>query len=370
MASRAKLLSRLEAARDDLERAQAAVEAVGESRLRDLQDAHDRLTTLLGRYEDSASGSGDFQAFIEFQDALADLVEDLPEDLPEREVFEDIDEGMQKRRLTERDFEAARADLEPVEDRLARLEDRREARDRVRSLERQLREAIHETRQEIDRLETVRSLGDADLDAPVEALREPIETYNQSVRSAFAEYRDSQPARAVIDLVETAQHFPLLDVSDPPAGLGDFLETAAAGAEPIPTLLAYTEYSRSKLSHYVDDPATFQRVVGGNRTYLERLDAAPYTIEWPPPAPDAFRWRAQELVSMVDRFAPAETIAALDRVRELARDEARYRRLRRTARATRELTADERERLAEGQIETDLAEARERLDALEDALEE
>lgn len=368
MASDHELIAALEDARADRERAQERVEAIGENRLRELQDAYEELTALFSRYQERATGSGDFAGFIEFQEALGELVEDLPNNLPNRELFEDVDERLQKRRLAERDFEGARNSLSPVQDQIARLDERREADQRVQSLERQIREAIHETRQEIDRLETVIELGEADLDAPVEDLEEPIDQYNTAVREAFEQFRTSAPAREVIGLVETAEQYPLLSMADPPSGLLDYLERADVGRESIPTLLEYAGYSRSKLQHYVDAPATFQRVVGGNRTYLERLDADPLTIDWPPPAPETLRWRSDELISMLDRFAPPETVVALNSVLDLARSGDRYSRLRQAARARAELTADERERLAAGEVEGELAATRDRLEALEDVL--
>ena len=366
MSTEYQLVEELREAREDLERAEERIEEIGAHRLQDLEEAHERLTILLGRYEERATGSGNFQAYLEFQESIAELVEDLPNNLPEREVFEDIDERMQKRRLSERDFDAARSALDPVRDLLERLEDRTEARNRLRSARNRVREKIHELRAEIDRLETVRELGAADLDAPVEELREPIETYNDSVRTAFESYRHDAPARDVLALVETATQYPLLDFEEPPSGLSDYLQDAAVGAEPLPTLLEYTEYSRSKLAHYVEQPATFQRVVGGNRTYLDRLDVDPLTVEWPPPPAAELRFRADEMISMLDRFAPPETVRALESVLEVARSEDTYSRLRQAARAKAELTRDERERLASGAIETDLEAARAHLEALED----
>lgn len=368
MAEDSSLISRLEAAREERARMDDRIAEIGEDHLRDLQEAHEQITALLGRYEERATGSGDFKAFIEFQEGLSELVEDLPSDLPKRDVFEDIDERLQKRRLTESDFEDARTRLSGVEDLIGRLDRRREAANRVRSLERQVREAIHETHQEIDRLETVTSLGEADLDAPVEELREPVETYNESVRRAFESFRNTAPAREVLGLVETTQQYPLVDFGDPPEGLAEFLETAPAGEEPIGTLLEYTEFSRSKLGHFVETPATFKRIVGGNRTYLERLDAEPLTVSWPPPDPASLRWRARELISVLNRFVPPETVAALDEVRELARDEETYQRLRQTARARAELSDGERDQIADGRIESELSAARERLEDLESAL--
>lgn len=369
MSTEYALVGQLEEAHRDLERAETRVEEIGEDRLRDLQEAHEELTGLLGRYEERATGSGDFMAYIDFQEAIEAFVKDLPEDLPEREVFEDIDERMQKRRLTEGDFEAARSELSPIRDLLDRLDERSEARNRLRSARNQIREEIHELRQEIDRLETVRRLGRADLEAPVEELAEPIDTYNESVRSAFETYKHDAPAREVLGLVRTAEQYPLLDFDRPPAELSDYLQDAPVGTETLPTLLEYTDHSRSKLSHYVEDPATFLRVVGGNRTYLDRLDAEPLTVEWPPPSAAELRWRADELISMLNRFAPADTICALQSVLEVARDEEIYSRLRQTARARAELTEAERERIRSGAVEEDLQAANQRLETLEDTLD-
>ncbi len=360
----------LAAARRELERAEAAVEAVGEPRLRDLESTYEDFTSLLGRYEDRATGSGNFQAFIEFQERIAEFTAELPEDIPERETFEAIDDRLQKRRLTDADFEWTRSRLEPVEDLIGRLEDRSEARHLLETTKGDVRQAIRETRDRIDRLETVRSLGAADLDAPVEALRDPIETYNESVRDAVRSFRRTEPSRDVLALFRTAERFPLVSVPEPPADLWSYLESAPVGDEPVPTLLEYADYSRSKLAHYVDSPATFARTVGGNRTYLDGIDAEPFTIDWPPPAAATIRWRGREYVAILNRFAPEETIAAFRAVYDMARAEPeRYARLRRTARAKTELTETERERVANGQIEDDLAAAREQLESLEAALE-
>ena len=361
----------LRTARADLETATERVEAVGESRLRDLESALEAFTSLLSQYEDSAAGSGDFQAFVEFQERLEHFTADLPEDLPERETFEEIDETLQKRRLTDSDFEWARDRLDPVRALVDRLERRSEARKRVQALEGQVREAAHEVRERIDRLETVRRLGQADLDAPVAELKDPIEAYNAAVRAAVESFRTEAPARAVVDLRQTAAAYPLVSVAEPPSDLVEYLQAAAVGAETIPTLLEYADYSRSKLAHYVERPATFSRVVGGNRTYLASMDADPLTVAWPPPAADRLRWRGRELIAVLNRFAPAETVAALRAVLDVARTEPeRYARLRRSARARAELSERERERVAEGAVDADLERARERLAALEAARSE
>lgn len=362
------LLERLQRAREEVDRARERVNEIGESRLRALEDAHGGALRLLGKYEERATGSGDFAGYLEFQEEIADFVEDLPDDLPEREAFESVDERMQQRRLSEHDFEAARETLERAGALADRLNERREAEDRLRSVRQAVRDRIYERRQEIARLETVRSLGQADLDAPIDVLREPIDAYNESITRAFEDFARDAPAREVLALVGTTRRYPLVEFEPAPEGLTEFLERHSAGAEPLPVLREYTEYSRSKLQHYVDEPATFQRLVGGNRTYLDRLDGEPLTIEWPPPPADELRWRAEELIAVANRFAPESTVATLQSVRELARDQSRYERLRQTARATVELTESERERIAEGSIETDLEAARERVSTLQSAL--
>lgn len=361
----------LRSARADLETATERVEAVGESRLRDLESALGTFTSLLSQYEDSAAGSGNFRAFVEFQERLEQFTADLPADLPERETFEEIDETLQKRRLTDSDFEWARDRLDPVRALVDRLEGRNEAKKRVQALEGQVREAAHEVRERIDRLETVRRLGQADLEAPVADLKAPIEAYNAAVRDAVESFRTEAPARAVVDLCQTAAAYPLVPVAEPPSDLAEYLQAAAVGAETIPTLLEYADYSRSKLAHYVERPATFSRVVGGNRTYLASMDADPFTVAWPPPAADRLRWRGRELIAVLNRFAPEATVAALRDVLDVARTEPeRYARLRRSARARAELSERERERVAEGAVDADLERARERLAALEAALSE
>ncbi|MFB6113291.1 MAG: hypothetical protein ABEJ58_04210 [Halodesulfurarchaeum sp.] len=363
------LIDRVETAQSDLERARDRVDEIGEDRLRSLEDAYEDALSLLGSYEDRATGSGNFRAYIEFQDEIAAFVEGLPEDLPEREAFESVSERMEQRRLTEDDFEAARETLEPAASLIDRLEERSDAEHRLRSARQAIKNRIYERQQEIDRLQAVLALADADLDAPVCELRDPIETYNDSVDSDFESFLREAPAREVVSLVRSSRQFPLVDFDSPPDELARYLSERAVGTETLSTLFEYSEYSRSKLAHYVEDPATFQRVIGGNMTYLDRLDADPLTIEWPPPPAAELRWRAGELVSMLNRFAREETIEALQSVRDLTRKQDRYRRLRRAARAQTELNDDERERLKSGEIEEDLEAARERVSNLRDALE-
>lgn len=364
------LVDDLQRAREGLEEAEAAVEEIGEGRLERLQTARDDLLHLLDSYEGRATGSGDFKAYLEFQEAVADLVENLPDDLPEREVFEGIDERFEKRRLSESDFDAARDALGPVDDLVDRLDQREHAHERYRAARRDVESRLREIDDEIDRLERVAALADADLDAPVEELKEPMESYNESVAEAFVSFKRTAPARDVLAFVEATRSFPLARYPDPPADLAEFLADAPVGEESIPTLMEYADYSRSKLEHYVDQPQTFMRIVGGNRTYFDRLDAEPLLFEWPPAPADEVRWRADELVSVVNRFAPDSVVERLERVHALARDEPHYEHLRLTARAREELTQEERERVAAGAVGEDIEALESERERLTTALDE
>lgn len=360
-------VAELEAAADAVAEAEERVAEFGEGALETLAAAHEEFTAILARYEEPATGDGDFQQFIEFQGKIADVVEDLPEDLLLRETFEAADERLQQRRLSESDFERVRADLEPVADLAGRLDERRDARERYRAARSGVRHRLQEVRERIAELERVTRLGDADLDAPVERLREPIEAYNEAVAEAFGAFRGEAPARDVLALLEAAQRFPLVPFRRPPADLVEYVDAAEAGTEPIPQLLEYAEYSRSKLAHYVADADALKTAVRPHTTYLRRLDATPLTVEWPPAAAEVLRWRCREAGRVLNRFAP-DVVEALRTVRELPRI-TDYERLRETAVATAELGPAERERLRSGEVAAELDALREEREALEAALE-
>jgi hypothetical protein len=342
-------------------------EQVGEERLRALREAVQALREILTSYEDRAVRDEDFAAFIEFQDRIANFTNDLPDDLPERETFEEIDDLLQKRRLVESDFETARERLATVEPTLQILEDWEDATERYREARRAVRRRLDEVRDEIADRERLQRLGEADLDAPVERLRDPIETYDAAVREAFIEFKADAPARDVLDLLATARHYPLVPFGNPPEDLRAFAERHEVGAEPIPQLVEYAGFSRSKLDHYVADPDALKRAVATQQTFLERLDATPLTVEWPPPQADVLRWQCDERISVVGRFAP-DAVADLRTVRDLTRREA-YDHLRDSALARDQLTDGERERLRTGTVEEELAQLREERERLEDALE-
>lgn len=360
---------RLRDAATQRRQARQRVDAVGEAELRRCRDVYREFHELLDRYEDTATGSGNFQAFTEFEGRVANLAEDLDEDLPEKETFEAVDDYLQQRRLSESDFETARRKLEPVGDLVERLDEWEDARERYREARRDARKRLDELADRIGELERLQRLGEADLDAPVERLREPIESYDQRVREAFREFRSSAPAREVLSAVSRADAYPLVEFQSPPEDLLGYVERHDAGTEPIPTLLEYADYSDSKLDHYVDDTGALKRAVGTRRTYLRTLNAEPLTVGWPPPPADHLPWLVREYRSVLSSFADADVVERLRDVRELARRED-YERLRESALARAELAAEERERLASGAVAEDLRAAREDKAAIEDALEE
>ena len=360
---------RLREAATGRRQARERVEAVGEAELRRCRELYRELHDLLDRYEDTATGSGNFQAYTEFEGRVATLAEDLDEDLPEKETFEAVDDYLQQRRLSESDFETARHKLEPVGDVVDRLDEWEQSREQYREARREARRRLTDLGDRIDELERLQRLGQADLDAPVEHLRDPIESYDERVREAFGEFRSSAPAREVLSAVSRADAFPLVDFQSPPSELVDYVQGYDAGTEPIPTLLEYADYSGSKLDHYVDDTAALKRAVGSRRTYLRTLDAEPLTVGWPPPPADQLPWLVREYRSVLSGFAEAAVVTALRDVRALARRED-YERLRESALAQAELDENERERLASGAVADELRDARAERDDSEDALEE
>ena len=359
-------VARLERADADRRDARERARDVGEDDLRALRGAVDDLRALLDRYDDTAVGDEDFAAFIEFQDRIANFTNGLPADLPERESFEAIDDLLQQRRLTERDFARARDRLDGAAATLDPLEDWEDARERYRDARLAVRRRLDEVDDEIAALERLRRLGEADLDAPVDRLRAPIETYDAAVTEAFRAFRADAPAREVLDLVATTRYFPLAPFRDPPEDLHEFVRTSEAGTEPIPRLLEYADFSRSKLDHYVENADALKRAVATRQTYLERLDAEPLTVGWPPPEAALLRWQCEERISVVGRFA-RDVVPHLRAVRALTRRDD-YERLRESAVARDELTETERERLRRGAVDRELAALREERESLADAL--
>lgn len=359
-------LTRAERAR---RRAEAALGDVSEAEARTLEDALATAASLLDGYEDRATGSGDFGGYLEFRQRFDDLVDGLADDLPRRGAFEEAQEAVDHRRLSQSHFEAAREALAPVEAVVAALDDLRSARDDLRDARRSLEEARRTLTERRSALEGLAALDPTALDAPVAALRDPVDRFNDLVREAHGRFLEGTPVREVLETYGRLRHFPLLAVEPPPADLVDELEAHPVGAEPLPTLLEYLSYSRSKLGHYVDDPGHLLGEVKPHTPYLEGLSAAPFTIDWPPPPADEFRWLLRERRQAVDRFADEAAIAALRELESLSREPDRYGRLRSGAVLREELDPTERDLVVSGEVEDELAAVDDALARIEAALE-
>lgn len=371
-------------ARDDLadaarayERAVERVAEIGEDDAETVADAHGRVVSLLDRYEGRATGTGDFEAFIRFQEELTELVEGLPEGMPRREAFERVEADLDKRRVSESDFERARRTLDPAADVVEAVEARGDALAAYREARKAAVRRRREVEERLAEIDCLRELGDAYLSVadegdPAEAIaaiRDPIEEYNGAVRDAFGRTKSEDSAREVLAFVaETDSAF--VDYRAPPVDLRDYLASSETGDHPIPKLLDYADYSPNKLEHYVDEPMSLKRHVATHRTYLERLDGGPLTLDWPPRPAAELRYRADELITAVDAIAPAEAVVRLRTVRDLARDEEWFGRLADAARARDGLDSAELDRLENGDLDAECERIAAEREALAAALDE
>lgn len=363
-------LERLETARNRLANAESRIEDHGVETVERAADAYRTAADLLDTYVDRATGTGreNFAAYVQLEGQFAALVSNLPADLERREAFEEALDAIDKRRLSEADFERAREALEPArafQDLIEEREAAREALGKARTAAVVRRRELDAAIEERDRL---LELGEADLSAPVERLRQPSEVYDDAVREAFADYRLDAPAREVFDLLERSRWYPFVPFDRPPADLREYVQGSPDGEYPIPKLLEFADYSRSKLEHYVEDADVLKRRVATQRTYLDGIDADPLTVGWPPPSAGVLRRTAREVRPFVERVADEETVAALREVRLLTYD-SEYDRLQTAAAAREELTPDERARLADGRVADERESLREERERLEAALE-
>lgn len=368
------VIARLERAADRLERVEAEIADVAPGAddpiapIESVSNAVRQFDRLFAQYEESATGTGDFGSYVQFQQQIAELVDGLDEDFPRRNAFQTAMDVLDQRRLNESHFERAREALAPARELEDLLERREDARERYRRARLDAIERRDELDDRISELARLQELAAVDLDAPVHRLRDPIEAYNDAVRGAYRSFADEASARDLLALFERAAATPLVDARAPPADLLEYVRTYPAGSDPVPKLLEYADYSASKLDHYVDDPGALRARVATHRTYLERLSADPFTIAWPPVQAGELRFRTRELLSLVNGFATEETIVRLRAVRDLPRRDD-YEHLRTVATALDELDENQRDRVASGDVSRDLERARERRNTIEGALE-
>ncbi|GAA0523390.1 hypothetical protein SAMN04488066_12330 [Halorubrum aquaticum] len=353
---------------DELRRLESRIADLGEDRVETAADAYRRAHRVLDQYEEDAVGTGDFGSYVQFEGAFANAV-DVDDDVPAADAFAAADEAVDKRRLSESDFAAAREALEPAGDYVDLLADRDDAIDTYRSARKSATDARGALADRLSELREVADMADADLDADVSRLREPIEAYDEAVREAFREFYSSESAREVLDFLERADATPFVDADLPPADLREYVDEHPAGEEPIPTLLEYADYSNSKLEHYVEDVGALRTAVAVHRTFLDRIDAEPLTLEWPPAPGDELAYEIDELIPLVSRIADDGTVADLRSIRDLARSE-EYERLRRAAEVRDALDEDDLAVLERGEIDERVAEAERTLAVVDDVLAE
>jgi hypothetical protein len=391
----------LRAAADRVADAEAAIDDHGEASVEAAADAYRNATRLLDSYEDSATGTGDFGAYLQFQTEILELVDSLPDDTVAADAFQRVSDQLDKRRLTESDFAFAREQINTAEEAVEMLEEREAAIAAYREARGDADARLAELRAEADRLRELQELTDLDLEASIEPLRERTTAYNMAVRTAFKRFRTTQPARVLFDLLTDAADRPLVGVDRPPRDLVAYIESASAGTEPLATLVEYADYSPSKLDHYVDDPGALRTNVAVHQTYLDRLDAESFCVTWPPAEAATLRARLDELAPFVRRLDSAFEAATDDEaVTEVDSDESpdtpelpadlpasdpieaarrrltrftrrdTYDRLHEVAVATHELDDDEYDRVAAGTVTDDLTAVTDAISEIEAALDE
>lgn len=369
----ADAVAELREAHEELQRLRSAYDAADTEEVDAVADAYESVEVVLDRWEERATDWDDFEGYVEFRNDISATLESIPEDIPESEAFLEADSHVKTSgvsgSLKASDFEAAREALAPAREYAEKRQRLRNARERYREAYRNARKRRSECADRIDELERLVRLGEADLEAPIERLKNPITAYNEAVRADFETFRRDVSAREFLTTIARAADRPFVAYETPPAELLEYVRENDAGDHTVPELLEYAEYSPSKLSHYVDDANLLKRRVATNRTYLERLSADPLCIEWPPADAERLRFRIDELVSVLGRFADEETVAALREIRELTRLDD-YGRLRDAAAARSGLTDDERKRIESGAVESELAALREERQQLAEALEE
>jgi len=363
------LVTEIERRAQELDAAQERVDEYGEAELQELADAYEAWMEMLDRFQDQVTGDdGDIQTIVAFQSRIDEVMGEISDDTLRYEIFEECDEYLQQKWFSDSDFEHVYEQLEPVGELVELLENRNEAREAYREARKDLSFRCDELAAELDDLERLAALSDADLDAPTERIREPIETYNDAVTESFREFYREESARTVVTFLEQMGWYPLVEFESPPPEITEYIRNDPPGTEPVPKLLEYSSYSRSKLSHYVDDPERLIRAVDHHRAYFDKLDADALRIDWPPPTAAELRWLCQELTSAVNRI-DSSAVEPLRTVRALPR-ETDYERLRNSAVVTGELSDEERRRLKSGSVEAELEEIRAEYERLEEALSE
>ena len=341
---------------DTLREIEQQLSRLGESRVETTVDAYRRANRVLDRYDDTATGSGDFASYVEFRSKFEAATS--VDDALAADAFEQANDVVDQRRLNEGDFAEAREALSPAEQYLRLLEDRDAAVDTYRIRRNRTEGELDELDDHIDSLERTAEMADVDLSAPVADLEDVVTAYNDAVAEAFVQFKRSVSARDFFGFLDTCRRYPLVSVNQPPRELDEYVSARPAGTEPLPTLLEYADYSPGKLKHYVDDPGALRTTVAVHQTYLDRITVEPLTIGWPPPPATELRYLIRELIPLASRLTDhPEPVVALRDLRALTRT-SRYDTLRRVALARDALPETAQQLIAAGAVEETLDHAR------------
>ena len=290
------------------------VREVGEERAERTRNVYRRIDDAFDEYREDATGHGEFRRFVEFQNTVIDIEESVEdEDIYRGDEIEDALSHLDANTLHDKHFRRAREDLSGVRDFVETYERYVELEDALRGelsdLEHRIDEVGREIREKEASLEKAREAEGVD----VSPLREAVEGYNERVRDDFETFLREAPAVDVARLGERTHDAPLVDDAPVERGTAESL-ARYVDDETVDRVLELADASDGKLSHYVDDPGGFRDAVP--RTFFETADGSRFELSYE--REGVVRRRAEELVSVVRRFADDETVTALRRVRDMA----------------------------------------------------
>ena len=158
---------------DELRRIEARIADYGRDRVETAVDAYRRAHRALDRYEDDAVGSGDFGSYLQFRGEFGEAVD--VDDVPAADAFAAADEAVDKRRLSEGDFAAAREALAPAGELVELLEAYDDAVDEFRAARKDARDARRRLDSRLDELRDAAGIAHAHLNGAHDRLRGPVE---------------------------------------------------------------------------------------------------------------------------------------------------------------------------------------------------
>lgn len=301
---------------DEYAELRETVREVGEERAEQTRELYRRIEDAFEEYRDDATGHGEFGKYVEFQNIVIAAEENLEEaEVYRSEDFERALSRLDARTLQDKHFQGARSDLTEVAEFVEKY-------DRYENLREELREELSELEKRTEELEsraeeTEKRLEKAELAQEVDCskLRETVEEYNEGVRGDFEGFVSEAPAVEVARLGEKTLDAPLVDDAPIERGAADRLGRYVDD-ETVSRVLELADASDGKLSHYFEDPDGFRDAVP--RVFFETAEPEPFELSYE--TEGVVRRRVPELVSLVGRFAEEETVAALRRVGDIARN--------------------------------------------------